>query len=221
MDTEQASVWTLFSWSNFGQSGLIQLGSSVGFMLMTLLLAFPLTVKDLPGRRIYFALLIIVLDAGGMLIEEFQVYSHLNLNGTLAGKVLSGIFSVFPVFILSNIASSKIVAKTNAMQVRGEFHRFFRIFLPACWKPLVALGVLHLVNQRGNESNFLLFVSDSDTPMLILQQAMKGIYQETQYDPVVLLLQYGAMITIPAIVLVTVFCKWLSAAVLASHTRGL
>ncbi|REE84448.1 ABC-type polysaccharide transport system permease subunit [Paenibacillus taihuensis] len=213
---------TLLSVSNYARYLLLDLAAVIPFMLITVTLAFPLTIKDFPGRGLYKLLLLVLLVAGNGTFYEFVFFKDLHMLNTVFPMVISGFFSILPIFILKSIASSRMVLSGDA-EGKGELHKFFYIYLPVCWRPLLALGALHFVLQWNS---VMLPITILSNPSMFppLQQFMmayqSGIGMPNAYSPAVLL-QFGAIIMLPSLVVLLAFRKWLTADVLTSQVRNL
>lgn len=222
------SVWSMLSMGRMiGNMGL-NLASVVVCMLITVTLAYPLTVKDLPGRSMYKILLLLAMTAGSGAISEYLMFKNLGMINTVFPQYFLGFFAVINVFVLKSIFNgSYAVQKEQAAAAgRGELHSFFMLFIPKIWKPLIALGVLQFVALWNSTIVSLMYAADSrlHTPATVFRSIMLGGVGKSETglsfdDP--LILQAAALITIPPLVLLFVFRKWLTSDVLLSQVRKL
>ncbi|AZN42152.1 hypothetical protein [Paenibacillus albus] len=219
---EGPGLESLLSMRNYMRYMAIDLAAVIPFMLITVTLAFPLTVKDLPGRGLYKFVLLILLVMGSGTFYEFLFYKDLHMLNTVFPLFISGIFSILPVFILKSIASSRMTLQED-VEGKGELHKFFYVYLPSCWQPLLALGALQFVMQ-WNSVTLPTIIMSNPSKFPPLQQFMiamhSGAGTKAAYSPAVLL-QFGAIILLPSLIVLLVFRKWLTAAVLTSQIRNL
>jgi len=133
--------------------------------------------------------------------------------------VTIGFFSIVSVFVLKSIFNSKYGAlkEEAAANGHGELHSFFYIFIPKIWKPLIALGVLQFVTIINSYHTSLVYTVNPDNFSSTLMFRMLTTGSMTAPgDPVVM--QYGALISLPGIVLLLIFRKQLTSEVLISQT---
>jgi putative aldouronate transport system permease protein len=76
-------------------------------LLITLTLAYPLTVKDLPGRRLYKGFLLIVMLLGVGSISEYFMVHEMGMANTIFPYMFLGFFNIVSVFVLKSIFNSK------------------------------------------------------------------------------------------------------------------
>ncbi|MFS0724374.1 hypothetical protein [Paenibacillus sp. 1P07SE] len=203
---------------------LIYLISTVVFMLMTVTLAYPLTVRRLPGRWAYKLFLLVMIVAGTMTIPEFLMYRNMGMLNTVFPIAIQGFFSLLSVFVLKSIFNSKHGDRKAQLEAEGsgESHAFFTLFLPKVWKPLLALGALHWIGLWNGYASPLIYLSDASRfpPVMRFVTLMRGAGGDRLAfdDPVVM--SAAAMLTLPALILLVLLRRWLTSEVLVSQGRG-
>lgn len=216
------SLFDVLSFWNLFQYGLITLISVVVFMLMTVTLAYPLTVKRLPGRGLYKLFLLSTLLVGSNMIGEYFLFRKHYMINTPLPQLILGFFALASVFTLKSIFNSKYgeLKEQDEAGGRGETHAFFTLFLPKVWKPLLALGVLQFAAQWNSYFPSFLYQAreDSFSPVMRANRLLNMMSGELPPgDPVIL--QYCAIISLPPIVLFIIFRKWITSEVLTSQIR--
>ncbi|MCI3919156.1 hypothetical protein MO973_02780 [Paenibacillus sp. TRM 82003] len=192
-------------------------------LLMTATLAYPLTVRRLPGRNAYKLFLLVAMTAGAGTIHEFLTVRSWGALNTIFPVVLTGFVSIVPVFVLKSIFNARYAGEKARLEAegRGELHAFFALFLPKVWKPLVALGALHFIALWGSFTSSFMYLSDASqsTPVLqFLRTFQSGPLPGAEPgDP--LLLTIGALISLPSIALLLLFGRWLTSEVWVSQIR--
>ncbi len=188
-------------------------------LLLTLTLAYPLTVKDLPGRNVYKAFLLMILVVGSGSMSEYLFYHKLGMIDTVFPYVTIGFFSIISVFVLKSIFNSKYskLKEEAVLQGRGELHSFFYLFIPKIWKPLIGLGVLHYVMLINAYTTSLTYTAGPDrySPTLLFRNLATG-NSVTPGDPIVM--QYAALISLPGVLLLLIFRRLLTSEVMISQT---
>src|SRR5690606_8716165 len=132
------------------------------YIVFTVMLAYPLTVKDLPGRTLYKGFLLILLTVSPFGVHEYMMLRDFGLVNTIAAPAFSGIVSIIGVFVLKSIFNSKYshLKEEASLSGRGEMYTFFMLFIPRVWKPLIALGVIHFVSIWNNYLPTLVYITD-------------------------------------------------------------
>ena len=220
----EVSAWSLLSVPYALAYGGLLLGATFVHMLMTVTLAYPLTVKRLPGRQFYKLVLIFYACIGPVFFHDYLFFREIGLVGSAFAIPLSGFVSIVPVFVLKSIFNAKYanLKEVREQEGRGELHAFFTLFLPNIWKAWVALGVLHLTTLGGTYWTSLLYLMTPETfpPLLQFVMLAGGMSADIGIlpgDPRVL--TFGAIASLPGIVLFLLFRPWLTSEVLVSQVR--
>ena len=133
-------------------------------LVMTILFAYPLSRKDLPGRgAISFFLFFTMLFNGG-LVPTYLVYTNiLNVKDTLAGMIVPYLLmNAFYVIIMRTYFSSSIPKEIlEAAKIDGanEMQCLTRIVIPLS-KPIIAtVGLMSLIAYWNNWTNGIYFLT--------------------------------------------------------------
>jgi putative aldouronate transport system permease protein len=223
--TSDIRIGYLLAESNFMKYMFIYFFAVLFNLLITVTLAFPLTVKDLPGRNLYKAFLLLVLVMGGGAIHEYLYMKDLGMINTIFPAFISGVVTMINVFVLKSIFNSKYAGLKEQASVegRGELHSLFFLFIPKIWKPLIALGVLQFVLLWNSYYTSLIYINDPSLHSPVSQfrmMSMGGQFMNVEPgDPMILM--YGAIISLPSILLLFIFRSFLTSEVFISQSRRL
>ncbi len=112
--------------------------------IFTILLAYPLTVKNLPGRSVYAIFLVMVLNIGAGGVHEYLFFKRLNMMETIWPYIITGFFTLVNVFVLKSIynAKYKAIEERTVKGVEGDIGSFFKRYLPRVLKPVLGLSAL-------------------------------------------------------------------------------
>lgn len=197
-------------------------GAVLVYTLMTLCLAYPLTVRNLPGRTFYklFLLLILAMGSGG--IHEFLFYKDASMINTFYPPLLTGMVSVLGVFVLKEIFNSKHAElKQQAIEEgRGELHSFFTLYIPKIWKPLLALAAIQITTVWNAYTPSMIYTADATklSPAATFHlYAIGGGTEIAYHDP--LMLQAGLVVSLPSLIVFFLFSRWITSEVLVSQAR--
>ncbi|NIK75438.1 ABC-type polysaccharide transport system permease subunit [Paenibacillus castaneae] len=194
--------------------------SVIIFLLMTVTLAYPLTVENLPGRGLYKLFLLFALVLGVNGIGEYMLFRNMEMINTVFPQLVFGFFNLVSVFVLKSIFNSKYSnLKAEAERGgRGELHTMFTLFIPKVWKPLLALGVLQFVAIWNSYFISLLYINNPEQFSALMRFMQISASAEGGSPSH---LQMGALIALPPLLLFLIFRKWLTAEVLISQIRKL
>jgi putative aldouronate transport system permease protein len=203
---------------------LINLAAVIISFLITLTLAYPLTVKDLPGRGIYKVYLVVVLVMGVGSLHEYILFKNMGMINTFYPHLFSGFISI-GVFVLKSIFNSKYseLKEKASLEGRGELHTFFCLFVPKVWKPLIALGVLQFVAMWNSFYSSLVYMTRGDafSPIMLFKTiSTAGNKMGIAFNDRIIL-EFGAIISLPSILLLVIFRKLLTSEVFISQSRKL
>jgi putative aldouronate transport system permease protein len=203
---------------------VLTLGAVILNILITLTLAYPLTVKDLPGRQLYKGFLFIVILIGAGSISEYLMVRDMGMVSTIFPYLFLSFFNIVSVFVLKSIFNSKYsgLKEEASAQGRGELHSFFMLFIPKVWKPLIALGLLHFVMIWNSYTTSMIYSAQAEqfSPVHLFRVMSTSEFMGvTPGGPVILML--GAIVSLPGIVLLLVFRNWFTSEVMISQVRKL
>lgn len=186
-------------------------------LLLTVMLAYPLTVRDLPGRGLYKSVLLFFVAAGPMALQQF--FQLKLLTNALIPFFLTGLFNLMGVFVLKErfneqFGDRKRLAERSGL---GEAHTLVTLFLPKIWRPLIGLGVLQAIVLWNSYLIPLLYARSADYYSPILHFQALFLSQTEFDDPLVL--RAAALISLPPLLLFPVFRRWVTGDLFLSQIR--
>mgnify|MGYP000846738284 FL=1 len=129
-------------WNSFLQTGAVLLGQVV----IATAAAWAFGIYTFPGKRQLFFLYIIlmVLPFQVMQAANYLVLDKLHLIDTHLAVILPGIFSAFPVFIMTQCFSSipKSLLEAARLDGAGELRIFVLVGIPMGFPGIMAAGIL-------------------------------------------------------------------------------
>ena len=156
------------------------LGTSIN-MLLTILLAFPLSRKQLPGRALITFFVAFTMYFSGGLIPTFLVVNSLKLVDTVWGFLLPGMISTFNMIIMRTYFQSSI---PDELQESAELdgcnytHFLVRIVLPLSAPILAVVALYYGVGIWNGYFNALIYLRS--TSRISLQLALRNILLANQ-----------------------------------------
>jgi putative aldouronate transport system permease protein len=133
-------------------------------LTLTILFAYPLSCKDLPGRRVISFFLFFTMLFNGGLVPTYLVYTNiLHVKDTLFGMIVPYLLmNAFFVIIMRSYFTSNIPSEVlEAAKIDGanEVQILTRIVIPLS-KPIIAtIGIMSLIAYWNNWTNGIYFLS--------------------------------------------------------------
>ena len=160
-----------YLWDGMGSIGKAYLMSVIiavigvaGNLVLTILFAYPLSCKDLPGRGVISFFLFFTMLFNGGLVPTYLVYTNLvNVKDTLAGMIVPYLLmNAFFVIIVRTYFSTNIPSEVlEAAKIDGanEVQCLTKIVIPLS-KPIIAtIGLMSLIGYWNNWTNGVYFLT--------------------------------------------------------------
>lgn len=153
--------------------GRTAIGSFVN-LLFTVLIAYPLSRRYLPGKNYMVFYLVITMLFNGGVIPSYLLVAKLQLIDRFLVYFLPGLVSVWLVFIMRNFFMSIPVALEEAAKIDGAGDTFilFRIVLPLSMPALATLGMFYAIVHWNTWVDAVMYIRSAEKyPLhLYLQQ---------------------------------------------------
>ena len=156
------------------------LGTSIN-MLLTILLAFPLSRKQLPGRGLITFFVAFTMYFSGGLIPTYLVVNSLKLVDTVWGLLLPGMISTFNMIIMRTYFQSSIPDELQeSAELDGcNYTRFLiSIVLPLSAPILAVVALYYGVGLWNGYFNALIYLRS--TSKISLQLALRNVLLANQ-----------------------------------------
>lgn len=140
-------------------------------MVLTVLIAFPLTMKRLKGRRFFTLFIVFTMYFSGGTIPIYLNVKDLNLLNSMWSLVLPGLLSTFNVIIMKNFFGSLPYELNEAAYIDGanDFQILMRIYLPLSFSALATLSLFYAVGRWNSFSDALYYITSRDLQPLQLK----------------------------------------------------
>ena len=141
------------------------IGTSIN-VAMSALLAYPLSLKNLPGKRILNFYIFFTMLFNGGLVPTYLMYTGIfHINNTLLAYIVPGLLmSAMNVMLIRTFFATSIPdALFEAAQIDGasQFQIFFKIVLPLGKPILIAMGLLSGLGYWNDWTNGLYYIRDT------------------------------------------------------------
>lgn len=137
-------------------------------LLMTSLVAYPLSRPQMPWRRqISFYIIFTMLFSGGI-VPKFIVVQNLGLIDTVWALVLPVMLTAFNVIILKNFFQQIPASYEEAARIdgAGDFTILFRIFIPLSKPALATIALWTCVFHWNSWFDAMLYITSEDKQVL-------------------------------------------------------
>lgn len=135
----------------------------VSSLVMTTLFAYPLSRRDLPGRRALSIFLFITMLFNGGLVPTYLVYTQLfHIKDTLAGMIVPTLlFNAFNTIMMRTYINSNIsdeILEAARIDGAGEFRCLASIVLPVSKPILGTLALMTFIAYWNNWTNGIYYI---------------------------------------------------------------
>ena len=170
--------------SAYGITVLVTLLGTCGNLILTTLLAYPLSRKDMPGRAAFTFIVFFTMLFNGGLVPTYLLYTrYLGIKNTLAGLLVpSLLMNVYFVLIMRTFFQNSIPsALIESAQIDGasEMRPFVSIVLPM-GKPIIAtVGLFAGIAYWNDWYNGMIYVTKSN--LFSIQQLLMRMLNDIQF----------------------------------------
>jgi multiple sugar transport system permease protein/putative aldouronate transport system permease protein len=161
--------------------------TSVGTLVnvfMTIIAAYPLSHRDLPGKGIFLSLFLFTLWFSGGMIPTFLLIQQIGLYNTRWAMIIPNAMTVWNMMIAISFLRTSIPKELyEAAQIDGanDFMYFFKIVLPLSTPLIAVLALFYAVSHWNSFFDALLYLGSSD--LYPLQLVLRQILVLDQIDP--------------------------------------
>lgn len=152
--------------SGFLNSLLYVAGGTILAVILLLLSAYPLSRRDLPGRKFFTIFFVVTMFFNGGMIPNYMLMRNLNLIGSRWALIIGFMFSCYNMIIVKSYFQSSLPAGLlDAAQIDGcNDLRFFLIIALPLAVPVIAVMVLFYAVWIWNSYfNGMLYLTDPST----------------------------------------------------------
>ena len=176
---------------SLGVSASITVVGTLFNMVMTTLMAYPLSRPQLMGKQFFMRAVVFTMVFSGGMIPTFLVVRDLHLLDTYAALILPGAISAFNLVIMKNFFQQIPLEVEESAKMDGcnDFQIYLMIMLPLSMASLATLTLFYAVGHWNSYMNAILYISDTKKypVQVILRQvvalASGGIGDSSMMDP--------------------------------------
>ena len=240
------SKWTLTAyervatdaqiWTGFKNAIIYSLLFTFISVAVTMLAAYPMSLPDFKGKKIFNTLFVITMFFNGGLIPTYLLINNLGLLDSMWAVILPGAFSVWNMIIARTYYQGVPRELREASDVDGasEMTFFFQILVPICMPLVAVLALWQFVAMWNSYFDAMIYLND--TAKQPLQLVLRSILIQSQPESGMIadiqstaeraqlaeLLKYATIIisSLPLIVMYPFFQKYFDAGIMAGSIKG-
>lgn len=240
------SKWTLMGyqrvlsnkmiWRGFANAVLYSVSFTVLSVFITILAAYPMSKKDLVGKKFFNILFVITMFFNGGLIPTYLLINDLGMMDTIWAIILPNAFSVWNMILARTYYQSIPEELREASSVDGasEITHFFKILLPVC-KPIIAvLALYQFVAMWNGYFDAMIYLNDADKQplQLVLRSILientpeagmiADIQSRAEMSKLAELLKYSTIVVsiLPLLVMYPFFQKYFDKGIMVGSVKG-
>ncbi|SDM26680.1 carbohydrate ABC transporter permease [Sediminibacillus halophilus] len=149
-------------WRSFGVTIFITVFGTLFNLIATASLAYPLSRKELLGRKFLLFMVLFTMIFSAPLIPTFLVVQNLGLLNTIWALIFPTAISAFNLFVMRSFFMQipQELIESSRMDGLGELRILFQIVLPLSKPAMATLGIFYAVFHWNTYFNALMFIED-------------------------------------------------------------
>jgi putative aldouronate transport system permease protein len=168
----------------YGTTVMVTVIGTFFSIVITCLLAYPLSMSQLPGRKIIMFFVVFAMLFNGGLVPTYIMYTqYFHLKNTIASLIVPGLLMrVFNVLLVRSYFVSSVpmeLIEAGRVDGCGEYGIFLRIVMPISTPIIATVGLLTGLTYWNDWYNGLIFLTDER--LYSLQVLLNAILNNVQY----------------------------------------
>ena len=155
-------------------------------MVVSILMAFPLSKKDLPGRALLLKLLVFTMYFSGGLIPTYLVVKNLGMSNTLWAMIIPGAISTYNLLLIKSYFESMPPGLLDAALIDGcsPMRTLVQIVLPLSLPVLMSVMLFYMVSCWNTYYAYVIYCYDTDLRPLqvVLRDIISKATGETEAE---------------------------------------
>lgn len=205
-------------------------------VVVTLTIAYPLSLKDFVGKKLLMMLIIITMFFGGGLIPTYLLLRNIGLLNTVWAVLLPGALGAWNVLLAKTFFEGMPNELREAAEIDGasHFQYFIKIVLPLS-KPIIAVLALYaFVGQWNSYFDAMIYLENQD--LQPLQVVLRRILVQNQVPPGMIsaqqqmielkkiaeMIKYSSIVlaSLPLLLMYPFFSKYFEKGVMIGSVKG-
>lgn len=168
----------------YGITVLITVVGTFVSLLITSMLAYPLSRRDLPGGMFIAFMLFFTLLFNGGLVPTYLIYTQVfDIKNTIWALIVPGLLmNGFNVLLMRTFFKTTIpfaVLESASIDGASEFKMYYKIVLPLSLPVMATVGLFQVLAYWNDWNNGLIYVTDPQ--LFSLQNVLNRIISDIQF----------------------------------------
>ena len=178
------SYWSVLRnksvWTGFRVSVITTFTGTLIGVLLSSMLAYSMSKKEMPGRNILVGMIFFTMLFGGGMIPNYLLIKELKLIDSYGALILPGLCSAWNIFILKNSFTGIPASLEESARIDGanDLTIFFRIVLPLSKAFLATIALFTAVGYCNDYFSTILYIISKDR--WSLQAVLREILSNAQ-----------------------------------------
>ena len=178
------SYWSVLRnksvWTGFRVSVITTFTGTLIGVLLSSMLAYSMSKKEMPGRNILVGMIFFTMLFGGGMIPNYLLIKELKLIDSYGALILPGLCSAWNIFILKNSFTGIPASLEESARIDGanDLTIFFRIVLPLSKAVLATIALFTAVGYWNDYFSTILYIISKDR--WSLQAVLREILSNAQ-----------------------------------------
>ncbi|MEK3912312.1 carbohydrate ABC transporter permease [Paenibacillus sp. FSL H7-0331] len=216
-------------WSSFRVTLFITFVGTAISLIVTMLLAYPLSRKGLPYRKWFLFMIVLTLLFSGGIIPTYLIVKNTGLLDTVWALILPNAIWSFNVLIMKSFFENlpEELFESARIDGAGEFRILWQLVVPLSMPSIITIGLFYAVGQWNQFFQAIMYVTDRTLfplqvvvrEMLMLsQQAMEN--SENMVPTVTMQMSAVVVASLPIILVYPFLQKHLTKGMLLGSIKG-
>ena len=166
--------------SSYKNTLLITGGGTMISMFLTATLAYPLSVLDLKGRRIFMSLIVFTMFFNGGMIPNYYLVRSLDMIDSLWALMIPGALSVYNMILMKNSFEGIPASLKESAYIDGatDLNIFVHVVLPLSGPILATLTLFYAVGKWNSYFTGILYIRSREN--WTLQLVLRELVSQTE-----------------------------------------
>ena len=170
----------------FSNTAFITVMGTLISMVLSVLMAFPLSKKDLPGRAALLKLLVFTMYFSGGLIPTYMVVRNLGMTNSIWSMIIPGAISTYNLLLIKSYFESMPPGLLDAAMIDGcsPLRTLVQIVLPLSMAVLMSVMLFYMVGYWNTYYAYIIYCYDMKIRPLqvVLRDIIKKATGETEAE---------------------------------------
>lgn len=166
--------------SSYRNTIIITVVGTLISMFLTATLAYPLSVADLKGRKIFMSLIIFTMFFNGGMIPNYYLVRSLDMIDTLWALMIPGALSVYNMILMKNSFEGIPASLKESAYIDGatDWDIFVKVILPLSGPIIATLTLFYAVGKWNSYFNGILYIRSREN--WTLQLVLRELVSQTE-----------------------------------------